>query len=217
MIYYVGATLFVAYAKAKAEVNEAILKESKPLSTLLLKNNYISINIGELSELSLYDYFSIGFTIVVYALRLKENAYPHAAEVKKALAPFAALENSAIYKEGWRQYSNIITMIGMFNSDIGHNLYILKHQQSSVGDGSIDTQSRADETNSFNNNFCIIAMEQALLIISASQKVFRRRKKIMGVQVAIIRLFTGGYCKKNVVAYSKGLSLVGLIYFDSET
>jgi hypothetical protein len=119
------------------KIPAAVLKELKSLSTLLFKNNYIDTGIGELSNISLYDFFSLGLTIILYAIRLKEDAYPFAAKVKKALESFADIENNSVYQEAMAHYSRILTTMSIFNSSISAGLYALKHCQSSVDDRSI--------------------------------------------------------------------------------
>lgn len=114
------------------KISVAVLKELKSLSTLLLRNNYIDTGIGDLSKISLYDFFSLGLTIIIYAIRLKEDAYPSAAKVKSALQPFANIETSPVYQDVWNRYSRILTTITIFNSNINTGLYALKHSRSSI-------------------------------------------------------------------------------------
>lgn len=117
------------------KIPSAVLKKLKSVATLLLKNEYVDTGIGDLPEFSLYDFFSLGLTIVIYAIRLKEDAYPAAAKVKSALQPFANIETGPVFQDVWNRYGRILTTITIFNSNISTGLYALKQSRTSVKDG----------------------------------------------------------------------------------
>ena len=92
----------------------------------LFKLSYVEINMGELSQLSLYQYYSIGYTIMSYSIGLKDDEYPHATEVKKALAPWDTILESPIDDEAYDVFYGIMIMIPLFCSNINDHIYTLE-------------------------------------------------------------------------------------------
>jgi hypothetical protein len=116
-------------------ISAAMLKSAKNWATLLFRLNSIDFGIGELAQLPFRDYFSIGITVIEYAKRLKEDDYPHAAAIKKALAPFRAFEKSQGYIKAWEDCLRVMHMISMFHSDLGDCLYALKNELRAFEEG----------------------------------------------------------------------------------
>jgi hypothetical protein len=111
---------------AEEDIPIDVLRFSNTMISHLLKFTYIEINIGEISHLSLYHYYSIGYTIMSYINRLKDDAYPHAIEVKKAMALWGALIESQVDDEAMDKFYGIMFMIAVFCSDITNHLYTLE-------------------------------------------------------------------------------------------
>ncbi len=124
---------FVAAAGQK--VSGALLKEIKHVATYSLKNKLLQLGVGRVNEICLHDYFTFGLTLILYAHRLDENAYPNAPEVKKALAPLAAIAESELYNKAWNEFLGTMNTMGIMHSDLTGNLYALKFQSKIIADG----------------------------------------------------------------------------------
>ena len=92
----------------------------------ILQNETIALDIGQVKEISLYDYFTLYFTLMTYANRLKEDAYPNAAVVKTALAPLVG-EDKASYIQAWAEFRNMMrTLPILFYSDLTAHLFVMQ-------------------------------------------------------------------------------------------
>lgn len=113
-------------AASGQDISADTLRFANCMISQLFKLSYVNINMGELSHLSLYQYYSIGYTIMSYIVGLEDDAYPHAIEVKKALAPWHMILESPINEEAMDIFYGIMIMISVFCSNINDHLYILE-------------------------------------------------------------------------------------------
>lgn len=94
--------------------------------TIFFKGFPIPIAVGALEQVSLYDFFSRVYTLMLYIQRLKEDDYTRALDVKKALAPLAAIISSPIHEEAFSKYNKLMITIAMFCSNLNEHLYTIK-------------------------------------------------------------------------------------------
>jgi hypothetical protein len=103
-----------------------ILQFSNNMVTRFFKNAHVPIGVGTLAQLSLYDFFSTAYTLMSYSQRLNDEDYAHAAAVKKALAPLAAILDSPVHEVAWSKYNQFMVTISLFCCDINEYLYAFK-------------------------------------------------------------------------------------------
>ncbi|HEY8897017.1 MAG TPA: hypothetical protein VIM79_19475 [Niastella sp.] len=114
-------------AASGEDISDDVLRLSNCMLSHLFKYTIIKLNIGEIDQLSLYHYYSLGYTIMAYITWLADDAYPHAMEVKKALAPWGTLIESAADEEAMDKFYGIMFMIAVFFSDLTDHLYTLEY------------------------------------------------------------------------------------------
>lgn len=114
-------------AAAGQNIHPAMLKEAKGLLSIL-KNRYMQLGVGSVNQLSLYDFTTIGMTLMLYALRVKESDYPNATLVKLKLSPLAAFANSQNYHAAWADIHNIENLIAVVSHDLTAHLYLIKQE-----------------------------------------------------------------------------------------
>jgi hypothetical protein len=112
------------------------LKEAKGL-LVLLKNRRIRLDVGFVKEMSLYDFVTIGVTLILYADRVKESDYPNAALVKLKLSPLAAFGDSPGYHLAWADVHAIKNLIAIVLNDLSSNLYLLTQVQTGEFNGTV--------------------------------------------------------------------------------
>ena len=112
-----------------------ILQFVNHLVTLLFKDYKVPIGVGTLEQVSLYDLFSIVYTVMIYGSRLSDDAYSRAAEVKNALAPLVAVYDSQINKEAFSKYNSIMNTAALFCCDINEYMYAVKYNPAIVAKG----------------------------------------------------------------------------------
>src|SRR5687768_2955504 len=95
-----------------------ILEFSNYMVTRFFKSIHLPVGVGMLAQLSLYDIFSTAYTIMAYIQGMKVDTHAHAAEVKKALAPLAAVLETPVLDEALDKYDQIMSMVACFCSDI---------------------------------------------------------------------------------------------------
>lgn len=114
-----------------------VLKDYKWIIPQMFKTRFIDFGIGTIDKISLYDYFTSAFTLILYSTRLKESDYKNASAIKKALSPLAALADGEIYNNAWKQYFEVMNSIGVLNSDLSSIMYVLKHETRTEIDGNL--------------------------------------------------------------------------------
>jgi hypothetical protein len=107
-------------------VDSEIVQFTNHLVTIFFKGWPVPIAIGALEQVSLYDFFSTVYTLMLYIQRLKEEDYTRALEVKKALAPLAAIISSPLHEEAFSKYNKLMITIALFCSDLNEHLYTIK-------------------------------------------------------------------------------------------
>lgn len=112
-----------------------ILGFANRVVTLQFKHTFISVEVGSIMQLSLYEYYSTAYTLMTYIDRLKDDDFSHAVEVKKALAPFAAVMNSPVNNLAADRYHKITITAAMFCCDYSQHLYTLKFNASIMARG----------------------------------------------------------------------------------
>lgn len=112
-----------------------ILEFANRVVTLQFKHTFISVEVGSIMQLSLYEYYSTAYTLMAYIDGLKDDEFSRAAEVKKALAPFAAVMNSPVNNVAADRYHKITIAAAMFCCDYSQHLYTLKFNASIMARG----------------------------------------------------------------------------------
>lgn len=123
--------------RAIKDVPTEIIKEYKSLVPQLFKTKFIHFGIGKVSEISLYDFFTIGFTLILYANRLRETDFQNAQVVKSALAPLAGLADGETYNNAWKHYFETMNTLGVLNSNLSSRIYVFKHETRTEIEGVI--------------------------------------------------------------------------------
>lgn len=104
-----------------------ILEFANHMVTIMFKGKQTPIGVGTLDQMSLYDFFSTGYTVMLYANAISDENFACAARIKKALAPLAALFGSPIHTAALSNYNSIMVTISLFCSDINEHLYAFKY------------------------------------------------------------------------------------------
>lgn len=112
-----------------------ILQFVNHLVTLLFKDYKVPIGVGTLEQVSLYDLYSIVYTVMIYGSRLSDDAYTRAAEVKAALAPLVAVYDSPINLKAFNRYNNTMNTAALFCCDINEYMYAIKYNPAIVAKG----------------------------------------------------------------------------------
>lgn len=107
-----------------------VLKDYKHIIPQLLRINFLDFGVGEISQISLYDYFTTGLTIILYAGRIKTIDFKEAEAVKNAMKPLAILAESEIYNNAWKKLFEITNSMGVLNNDLSSKIFVLKHEVS---------------------------------------------------------------------------------------
>ncbi len=110
------------------QIPAEILQECKEMISAIFKKKPVNINVGSVSEISLYDFFTIGLTLMTYGTRLQASDYPAATEVKSKLMPYIEIAESETYNSVWNEYFSSMNLIGIIINDLRSNLYSLKHE-----------------------------------------------------------------------------------------
>ena len=118
-------------------VSSDVLKDFKWIIPQMFKTRFIDFGIGAYDKISLYDYFTSAFTLLLYSIRIKDSDYKNAALVRGALSPLAALADGEIYNNAWKQYFEIINSMSFLNSDLSDCVYILKHETKTEINGKM--------------------------------------------------------------------------------
>lgn len=117
-------------------VTNAILKDPKfMIRTFKLKN--IQVNMGRITELSLYDFFTIGTTVTAYATLLKDNEYANAPQLKKRLQPLIDFNESEGYHQAWSEFFSMAQLLGTVHSDLAHTLYTVTIEMKQELNGTL--------------------------------------------------------------------------------
>ncbi|MES2516422.1 MAG: hypothetical protein V4580_19880 [Bacteroidota bacterium] len=120
-----------------------VLKEIKSFVTESLKKTPVHIGVGQVKDMPLHDFMTIGFTLILYAGRLKINDYQKAELVKSKLLPLRAFTSSDTFNKSFKGYFDITDKVSLLKSDLGSAIYVL----------------REDESEEYNNNsgiyFCL--------------------------------------------------------------
>lgn len=112
-----------------------ILQFVNHLVILLFKDYKVPIGVGTLEQVSLYDFYSIVHTVMIYGSRLNDDAYIRAVDVKNALAPLIAVYESPINLKAFNRYNNIMNTAALFCSDIDDYMYAVKYNPAIIAKG----------------------------------------------------------------------------------
>lgn len=123
-------------AAAGQKVCPAMLKEAKGLLNIL-KNKQVQLGVGNVEQLSQYDFTTIGITLMLYALSVKASDYPDAMMVKLKLSPLAAFANSEGYSKAWDDIHGTMNLIAVVYGNLASQLYVIKEEAKSECNGII--------------------------------------------------------------------------------
>ncbi|HEX7414258.1 MAG TPA: hypothetical protein VF411_09450 [Bacteroidia bacterium] len=111
------------------------LKRIKEWVTYKYRTEMMPISVGKVTEMTFYDYFTFGVTLMQYAKFLQEDTYPNADKVKKALAPLAAYAEGALHDKGWNTLNMQLVGIVLLFSELTDKLYTFRlERKSNVND-----------------------------------------------------------------------------------
>lgn len=123
-------------AAAGQTISPKVLKETKGFLSIL-KTRPMQLNIGSVSQMSLYDFTTIGMTLMMYALLVKESDYPGALMVKLKLSPLAAFANGREYHVAWADVHAIENIMAVVHHDLASYLYLIKQEKREAINGTI--------------------------------------------------------------------------------
>lgn len=111
------------------EIPSAVVKEVKWFILNLLKVEKLPFTLdGQLLDISLYEYFTTGLTVITYAMNLKEHEYDQAMEVKQLLEPaIQALGSDDMYQKALHLYFSVMNTAALTCSDLRESLYTVRH------------------------------------------------------------------------------------------
>jgi hypothetical protein len=101
-------------------------KEIQSYMLRMIKYMSIPFVVGPISEISIYDYFTIALSVIRYAQNLKENDYPNAGIVKRALVPLEALGEGPAYNNAFATYNKAIHAMSLLSSDLRVSIAVFK-------------------------------------------------------------------------------------------
>lgn len=131
-IYTSRASVKAIIAAPEHDIPQLLIDNAERMVSGILKSNQVTIRIGKLQTLSMFEYFSIACTLARYAGALQETDYAHAAEVKKALTPFLELEYSESMQQAWQLYKDMMVTLSLLHSKPAGYAYVVKHQPRAV-------------------------------------------------------------------------------------
>ena len=108
------------------DVPVAMFKGFKFMLHQLLKNTMVSLGLEGVSDITLHEYFTAGLTLILYAGRMKEDEYPNAPQVKKALAPLTTILEEGLYDKTWHQFYGILNVMSVLGGDLSSVIYAFK-------------------------------------------------------------------------------------------
>lgn len=110
------------------KVPAKILYEIKDLSLTFLKHQKVSIPsaTGENFEVCIYDYFSIGSTIILHAKELSEKDFAYAYYVKSALKPFIDFNQTSAHNQAWNLFCGPLGITGVTWAAFNEVSYLMK-------------------------------------------------------------------------------------------
>lgn len=117
-------------------IPSAILNEMKSYM-FMFKTNSIPFAFGSMSTISVYDFYSMGLTLVLYGDRVKDSDYPGAALVKQKLEPLVLFANSEAYNKTWHDLDFSSQALGMMFSDFTGSVYTIKPDLGEGKNGKI--------------------------------------------------------------------------------
>ncbi|MDD5569670.1 MAG: hypothetical protein PHD97_00770 [Bacteroidales bacterium] len=107
------------------QVPADMLNGAKWLVSKMLKDKSVKLLPGG-PEISLYDYFTVGLTLISYMDILKEESYTGAKQIKECLAPFLNYKEG--YETAWKTFIGTIDTIATMYSSFDSLLYVSKHE-----------------------------------------------------------------------------------------
>jgi len=107
------------------EIPDDILRRMRHLLTELLKKERVPLVKAGI-ETSLPEFISCGDTLRFYLVELKDSAYPKAAEVKKAMEPYALFEEGS--NEAFRKILEAFDAAELACNDLSSHLYWLERK-----------------------------------------------------------------------------------------
>lgn len=95
----------------------------------MLKFRKVPFVIGELTEISIFDYYSVAFTLATYAKSLIENNIPALDVLRKALEPLDAKINDEGRHEPWKQYHETMNSVALIFCNLDTGLFTAKSER----------------------------------------------------------------------------------------
>lgn len=133
---YANRSRFKLCVAPGCTVTNAALKDPKfMIGTFKLQN--VKVSMGHITELSLYDFLTIGFTMMAYSTHLKDKEYADAPKIKKMLQPLIDFHESEGYTQAWSQFYSIMHLLGMVHSDLAHTVYAITFETKQEFNGTI--------------------------------------------------------------------------------
>ncbi|MCD6066569.1 MAG: hypothetical protein K0S33_1395 [Bacteroidetes bacterium] len=155
----------VREAKGQA-IDPEMMKEFKTMAPLMFKSWQLPFEIGSLKTISAYDFFTVGFTLIIYANRIKEGGYDNAFIVKNKLAHIATLEHNPSFSHLWNQHAQMANLFTMLYSDLGYGCYVFKTEMRIEVNGILGL-------NIYLEAYCIKPEDMPVTIENRQRQVFR--------------------------------------------
>lgn len=123
-IYLNRSAPFKYQADYNSNIPTKILKDAKVILSNLIKTHFISLPPNNL-EISLRDYYTVVFSIVIFDARITDTTFDNADIVKKALAVF--VNDTATNEAANEQLYGILYSFNLGESDLRKILYWYRH------------------------------------------------------------------------------------------
>lgn len=120
---------FLRFQAAKGhKIPSAILEEIKTVSTAFLKKIQISIptHNDKIFEISVFDYYSLAYTLILHATNLSEKEFNNAAYVKSALQPLIDFSESPAGTAAWNSFCSPLGATGVTYTCLNESSYVMK-------------------------------------------------------------------------------------------
>lgn len=107
-------------------INHEVMHDAKSLLSILFNHSRIKIDMGQIKEISLYDFYTLGNTLMYHVQQSKASDYPHAATVKERLSVLITLEAEALQNDCMKRIGEHAHTIPVYYSDLLEQLLAIK-------------------------------------------------------------------------------------------
>lgn len=136
-------------------VSDEVMHDAKMLLSILFKNDKINIGIGQVTEMSLYDFYTLGSTLTYHVQQIKLSDYPHAATVREKLSVLLSPEVAELQEHCMKRLGEYANIVPLYYSDLLEYLLAIKLEVRAYVEGRlgvvycIDLYARKTEVQTF--------------------------------------------------------------------